>query len=599
MTQQELVGPPSPESPMIGPDEGMAQPPADGFVRPAQQAEQPDPLMDDKALKAAALDHRGSRQIAPYGTYEAVDAAIQHGYYTGLEALDFGTLPDGTPAALFTDQRGQRQAIRMSQEQWSAGLQTRAQARIAMAKQMRNQQESQRLMPAVEKMAQELESVAPGFMDFAAMNMETDPRATYSNIQSMYDKYKAGDRKVMQELEKAVNGASLKVAQGTAENAVKVKTEQITTRIEGTIDDSSIPPAFKAQLIIDAKRSIGKFTQFALLAPPDGSIVRTASFPSWYASQSNSAAIDELAETAIDDVGYRNLASIPPPQQIQFLLQRAMKLTNEIGWKVPFGQGDIAMVSNALARKLQAYQPQQMMQPNQVEGNQSPQAQEIRGTMSQMQRAQQEREQANQMAQAKIAETESRALFGQNRAEFAPAMSQAELESKKARTGQTQASTELTQARAESAKTDAQYAAQRQQARIDEMRARAAQGDAESERRLAEIDVLTGMTLEEAKEAKLRRDVTRASQTAKPPAATEKSRSTEPAPSTQPVQTAPVDEREAKIRSLAAEAGIQMDDTGNIANDVVTTTHRLYRAKGMLANNMLNQWLGIVAKLKQ
>jgi hypothetical protein len=42
-----------------------------------------------------------------------------------------------------------------------------------------------------------------------------------------------------------------------------------------------------------------------------------------------------------------------------------------------------------------------------------------------------------------------------------------------------------------------------------------------------------------------------------------------------------------------------MDDTGNIANDVVTTTHRLYRAKGMLANNMLNQWLGIVAKLKQ
>ena len=587
MTQPELMGPPSPESPMIGPDEGMAPPAADGFMRPAQQQQQPDPLMDDELLKKAALDHRGSRQIAPFGTYESVDAALTNGFYTGLEALDFGVLPDGTPAALFTDKRGQRQAVRMSQEQWSAGLQTRAQARIAMAKQMRNQQEAERLMPAVEKMAQELEGVAPGIGDFVAMNMETDPRATFANMQAMYDKYKAGDRKVMQELEKAVNGASLKVAQGLADNAVKIKTEQITTRIEGVVDDPSIPDAVKAQLIIDAKRSIGKFTQFAYLAPLDGSIVRTASFPSWYASQSNSAAIDELAETAIDDVGYRNLASIPAPQQVQFLLQRAMKLTNEIGWKVPFGQGDIAMVSNALARKLQAYQPQQMMQPNQVEGNQSPQAQEIRGTMSQMQRGQQERDQAKQLAEAKIAETESRALFGANRAEFASAMSQAELENKQAKTVQTQASTDLTQARTASAQVDAQYAAQRLQARIAEMRARAAAGSADEERKLAEIDVLTGLTPEEAKAAKAQRDVER------------QSRSAEPAPSKQQAQSGSPDEREAFIRSLAAEAGIEMEDTGNIKNDVMSTIKRLDGAKGPLANINRNKWLGILAKAEQ
>ena len=565
---------------MVGPDEGMAPPAADGFMRPAQQQQQPDPLMDDKLLKKAALDHRGSRQIAPFGTYESVDAALTNGFYTGLEALDFGVLPDGTPAALFTDKRGQRQAVRMSQEQWSAGLQTRAQARIAMAKQMRNQQESQRLMPAVEKMAQELESVAPGFMDFAAMNMETDPRATYSNIQNMYDKYKAGDRKVMQELEKAVNGASLKVAQGTAENAVKVKTEQITTRIEGIVDDPSIPEAFKAQLVIDAKRSIGKFTQFAYLAPLDGSIVRTASFPSWYASQSNSAAIDELAETAIDDVGYRNLASIPPPQQIQFLLQRAMKLTNEIGWKVPFGQGDIAMVSNALARKLQAYQPPQMMQPNQVAGNQSPQAQEIRGTMSQMQRGQQEREQATRQTEAKIAETEARALFGANRAEFAPQMSEAELAQKQANTG-------LTQARATTAQVDAQYAAQRQQARIAEMRARAAQGDAESERKLAEVDVLLGLTPEEAKGAKTQREAER------------KSRGAEVAPSSQQ-QSKPMSkvEVDAYVRSQVADAGIEIENTGDIRNDVNNAIARLNNAQGMLANNLRNKLRGIIQNLK-
>ena len=550
MTQPELMGPPSPESPMVGPDEGMA-PPADGFMRPAQQQQQPDPLMDDELLKKAALDHRGSRQIAPFGTYESVDAALTNGFYTGLEALDFGVLPDGTPAALFTDKRGQRQAVRMSQEQWSAGLQTRAQARIEMAKKMRNQQESERLMPAVEKMAQELEGVAPGLGDFV----------------------------------------SLKVAQGLADNAVKIKTEQVTTRIEGIVDDPSIPEAFKAQLIIDAKRSIGKFTQFAYLAPLDGSIVRTASFPSWYASQSNSAAIDELAETAIDDVGYRNLASIPAPQQVQFLLQRAMKLTNEIGWKVPFGQGDIAMVSNALARKLQAYQPQQMMQPNEVAGNQSPQAQEIRGTMSQMQRGQQEREQATRMTEAKIEETKNRALFGGVKADTARDVVEADIAAKQARTGQTQASTDLTKARTASAQVDAQYAAQRQQARIAEMRARAAEGNADEERKLAEIDVLTGLTPEEAKAAKAQRDAERETQ--------RKSKGAEPAPTSQPTQSAPQNEADAKIRSLAAEAGVQMDDTGNIANDVMTTTHRLYRAKGMLANNMLNQWLGVVAKLKQ
>jgi len=572
MTPEELVGPPSPESPMIGPDEGMAQPPADGFMRPAQQAEQPDPLMDDKALKAAALDHRGSRQIAPYGTYEAVDAAIQHGYYTGLEALDFGTLPDGTPAALFTDKRGQRQAIRMSQEQWTAGLQTRAQARIAMAKQMRNQQESQRLMPAVEKMAQEMESSVPGFMDYAAMNMENDPRGTYSMVQSMYDKFKAGDKQVMREMAKAADQASLQVGQAQAESWAKNKNEMLTTQAEGIMDDDSIPEEFKAQYVQELRRKMASNNRFAYLTPPVGGIRRTASFPSWYASQSNPGAIDDLADTTITDVGYQNIAQLPRPQQIQFLMQRSMAISREIGWSMPFGQADIAMVSNALDRRLQAMSPPPMMQPNQVAGNQAPEAQQIRGTMSQMQRSQQEREQATRMSEAKIGDLEARAAFGANRAAYAPDMSEADLA--------------LKQARGTSAQVDAQYAAQRQQARIAEMRARAAQGDAESERKLAEVDVLIGLTPEEAKTAKTQRETER------------KSRNTANAPSRQQTQYAPQDEREATIRSLAEEAGISMDDTGNILNDVNTTTERLFRAKGMLANNMLNQWLGIVARLK-
>jgi hypothetical protein len=559
---------------MVGPDEGMAPPAADGFMRPAQQQEQPDPLMDDELLRKAALDHRGSKQIAPYGTYESVDAALTNGFYTGLEALDFGVLPDGTPAALFTDKRGQRQAVRMSQEQWSAGLQTRAQARIAMAKQMRNQQESQRLMPAVEKMAQELETAAPGFMDYAAMNMENDPRGTYSMVQSMYDKFKAGDKQVMREMAKAADQTSLQVGQAQAENWAKNKNEMMTTQAEGIMDDDSIPEEFKAQYLQDLRRKQASTNRFALLAPPVGGIRRTASFPSWYASQSNPGAIDDLADTTINDVGYQNIAQLPRPQQIQFLMQRSMAISREIGWSMPFGQADIAMVSNALDRRLQSMSPPPMMQPNQVAGNQAPEAQQIRGTMSQMQRGQQEREQATRQTEAKIAETEARALFGANRAEFAPQMSEAELAQKQANTG-------LTQARATTAQVDAQYAAQRQQARIAEMRARAAQGDAESERKLAEVDVLIGLTPEEAKGAKAQRDAER------------QSRSAEPAPSSQPTQSKSSKEREQKIRTLAERYGVTMDNTGDIQADVVSTTKRLANDETMTGKMRYKSWIKV------
>jgi hypothetical protein len=559
---------------MIGPDEGMAPPAADGFMRPAQPQQQPDPLMDDELLKKAALDHRGSKQIAPYGTYESVDAALTNGFYTGLEALDFGVLPDGTPAALFTDKRGQRQAVRMSQEQWSAGLQTRAQARIAMAKQMRNQQESQRLMPAVEKMAQELETAAPGFMDYAAMNMENDPRGTYSMVQSMYDKFKAGDRQVMREMAKVADQTSLQVGQAQAESWAKNKNEIMTTQAEGIMDDDSIPDEFKAQYLQDLRRKQASTNRFALLAPPVGGIRRTASFPSWYASQSNPGAIDDLADTTITDVGYQNIAQLPRPQQIQFLMQRSMAISREIGWSMPFGQADIAMVSNALDRRLQSMSPPPMMQPNQVAGNQAPEAQQIRGTMSQMQRGQQEREQATRQTEAKIAETEARALFGANRAEFAPQMSEAELAQKQANTG-------LTQARATTAQVDAQYAAQRQQARIAEMRARAAQGDAESERKLAEVDVLIGLTPEEAKGAKAQRDAER------------QSRSAEPAPSSQPTQSKSSKEREQKIRTLAERYGVTMDNTGDIQADVVSTTKRLANDETMLGKMRYKSWIKV------
>jgi hypothetical protein len=134
---------------------------------------------------------------------------------------------------------------------------------------------------------------------------------------------------------------------------------------------------------------------------------------------------------------------------------------------------------------------------------------------------------------------------------------------------------------------DAQYAAARQQARIAEMRARAAQGDAESERKLAEVDVLLSLTPEEAKAAKTQRETER------------KSRNTEPAPSGQQ-QSKPMSkvEVDAYVRSQVADAGIEMENTGDIRNDVNNAIARLNNAQGMLANNLRNKLRGIIQNLK-
>jgi hypothetical protein len=259
---------------------------------------------------------------------------------------------------------------------------------------------------------------------------------------------------------------------------------------------------------------------------------------------------------------------------------------------MPFGQADIAMVSNAIDRRLQSMSPPPMMQPNQVAGNQAPEAQQIRGTMSQMQRSQQEREQADQMAQAKIAETQSRAMLGGTRAEYAPAMAEADIASKQARTGQTQASTDLTQARAASAQVEAKYAPARQEAMLarlkadaDNNKAGAKEKLANVKRKLAEVDVLIGLTPEEAKAAQAERDA--------------QETSPEPAPSSQQ-QSKPMSkvEVDAYVRSQVADAGIEMENTGDIRNDVNNAIARLNNAQGMLANNLRNKLRGIIQNLK-
>ena len=373
----------------------------EGFQRP-EEPQEIDILSDDDMLKKAAMDPRGSREIAPYGSYEAVDQALTNGYYTGLEALDFGTLPDGTPAALFTDKNGQRQAIRMTQQQWFAAMQQRADARIGMAQQMRTQRDAKRLGPAIQQMTRELESYAPGFGEFAALGLERDPAGTYSTVQSFYDRVKRGDREAAREMQMQADKVGLQVGQSLAETWATQTNDNYATMQRGFVENESIPEEIRAQRVQEIKRWQMNTNRFALLAPPVGGIRRQASFPSWYFSQSNPGALDDLADMAIQTVGHDSIMGIAEQQRIPLLLQEAQRLTRNIGWTMPFNSADINIVSQVLAQRLMRAPRFQIVQPTDISRASPYEQAGIAGGVSEMRSGQAQEQYATEMQRAKL-----------------------------------------------------------------------------------------------------------------------------------------------------------------------------------------------------
>lgn len=409
---------PAQAAPPTAPEGFANQPPMrlnDGFMR-QEQPSQPDVLFDDEAMKKAAMDPRGSREIAPYGSYQAVDQALSNGYYTGLEALDFGTLPDGTPAALFTDQKGQRQAIRLTTEQWFAALQQRAEGRIQMAQSIRRQQEAKRLSAPVEAMARELEEYAPGFSEYAALGLERDPNGTYVAVQRYYDRVKANDRDAIAEMRQQADQTQLSVAQGLADNWATSTGENYALMQRGFVEDQSIPEEVRAQRVAQIKRWQMNANRFALLAPPAAGVRRVASFPSFYFSQSDPGALDDLADMAIQTVGYDNVMGMGQNQRIPMLVQQAQRLTRDIGWSKPFSQADIDIVSQVMADRL-ARAPRVQVQPDMAQMGQFERA-GVRGGVSEMRSGEAQRRYETQMQEAKLQGERARASRTGAEAEF-------------------------------------------------------------------------------------------------------------------------------------------------------------------------------------
>jgi hypothetical protein len=272
-------------------------------------------------------------------------------------------------------------------------------------------------------MARELEEYAPGFSEYAALGLERDPNGTYVAVQKYYDRVKANDREAIVEMRQQADKTQLMVAQGLADNWATSTGENYALMQRGFVEDESIPEEIRAQRVQEIKRWQMNANRFALLAPPAAGIRRMASFPSYYYSQSNPGALDDLADMAIQTVGYDNVMGMSQNQRIPMLVQQAQRLTRDIGWSMPFSQADIDIVSQTIADRL-VRAPRTQIQPDMGQMNQFERA-GVRGGVAEMRSGQAEQQYQRQMAQAKLQGERARAARTGAEAEFKQAETRA------------------------------------------------------------------------------------------------------------------------------------------------------------------------------
>jgi hypothetical protein len=420
-----------------------------GLVAPAPN-NIPNPLRDSEAIAREAMDQRGSRTIAPYGSFEAAQLAIDHGHYTALESFDFGTTPDGTPVAMFTDKNGMKQAIRLSSEQWFAMLNQRAQGRVEFAQKLRNKQDAQRLAPAMEQMVKELEPYAPGIGVAMQLGMDRDPMQTYNSLQGSYARLKAGDRAEMMRLQDMADKSQMEVNDHLAEGFVKNQTQVFEQMALGFMDNPNIPNEYKANRLQQIQRWTYDTQRFAALRPPVATAARNASFATYYMQNGNEGAINDLADMVLRETTINGLDSVPVAQRMPMLVSMAQQYARHIGWPKAFDAQDADVVANAIVRRAMTSQRVQIMAPMYSQpGGTEFTAAAGRGMQTQMQDVQQQRAAQMDLQQAKIASEQARAQSYQASAGSAEARQQllgAQMQSQRASAGLTTARTRQTEA---------------------------------------------------------------------------------------------------------------------------------------------------------
>ena len=122
----------------------------------------------------------GNMGVAGAPSFAKATSGIETGNYQDLEHLDFGSI-NGSPAVSFTDEDGQRQALRVTLPQWTAMLQSRSQGR----KELKQQYKLDAAKTAMKPQFNQLMKMVPNSQDPITRQAydslyEVDPQLAYN-----------------------------------------------------------------------------------------------------------------------------------------------------------------------------------------------------------------------------------------------------------------------------------------------------------------------------------------------------------------------------------------------------------------------------------
>jgi hypothetical protein len=155
--------------------------------RPMQKISAEDlPPVVNRAIEYADRDksmYMGNPQYAGPPSFGRAVSGIENGDFQGLEMMDFGALADGTPAASFTDEDGQRQVIKLTVPQWMGAIEHRSQSRKQLEEERKLDAKRKAFVPYFNNMAKKVTAAQdPDIGGYLAAMYQVDPEMAMKQL---------------------------------------------------------------------------------------------------------------------------------------------------------------------------------------------------------------------------------------------------------------------------------------------------------------------------------------------------------------------------------------------------------------------------------
>ena len=144
------------------------------------------PPVVNRAIEYADRDksmYMGNPQYAGQPSFGRAVSGIENGDFQGLEMMDFGALADGTPAASFTDEDGQRQVIKLTVPQWMGAIEHRSQSRKQLEEERKLDAKRKAFVPYFNNMAKKVTAAQdPDIGGYLAAMYQVDPEMAMKQL---------------------------------------------------------------------------------------------------------------------------------------------------------------------------------------------------------------------------------------------------------------------------------------------------------------------------------------------------------------------------------------------------------------------------------